>query len=195
MRKTNTRWCMLFMACRFLLGSYFCYDNPGPLETQLEEDFHIDSTQYSLLYTVYSMPNMVLPIFGGLFLDRIGIRAGLLLFTCILTVGQFVFMMGGYQHSYSWMIAGRVIFGMGGECMCVAQSAIVSVWFKGKELAFALGVNMSISRLGSVANAAIVPAVYDQSGLGVALLVGFGICIFSLFNAIGLIYLDKKAEE
>lgn len=138
---------------------------------------------------------MVLPIFGGLFLDRIGIRAGLLLFTCILTFGQFVFMMGGYQHSYGWMIAGRVIFGMGGECMCVAQSSIVSVWFKGKELAFALGVNMSISRLGSVANAAIVPAVYDQSGLGTALLVGFCICIFSLLNALGLIYLDKKAED
>ena len=96
MKKTNMRWCMLTMACCFLLGSYFCYDNPGPLETQLEEDFHLDSTHYSLLYTVYSMPNMVLPIFGGVFLDKIGIRAGLLLFTCILTLGQFVFMMGGY---------------------------------------------------------------------------------------------------
>jgi hypothetical protein len=50
---------------------------------------------------------------------------------------------------------------MGGECMNVAQSAIVSVWFKGKELAFALGVNMSISKLGSVANAAIVPSIYE----------------------------------
>ena len=93
------------------------------------------------------------------------------------------------------MLAGRVIFGMGGECMCVAQSCIVSAWFKGKELAFALGVNMSISRLGSVANAAIVPAVYDQSGLGNALMVGFAICIFSLINACGLVYIDKKAEK
>lgn len=63
---------------------------------------------------------MVLPIFGGIFLDRIGIRSGLLLFTAILTVGQFVFMFGGYTASYSTMIAGRVIFGMGGECMNVA---------------------------------------------------------------------------
>lgn len=79
--------------------------------------------------------------------------------------------------------------------MCVAQSCIVSSWFKGKELAFALGVNMSISRLGSVANAAIVPAVYDSSGLGTALMVGFLICIFSLVNALGLVYLDRKAEK
>ena len=91
---------------------------------------------------------MILPIFGGLFLDRIGIRSGLLLFTFILTLGQFVFMIGGYQHNYAIMIAGRVIFGMGGECMGVAQSSIISVWFKGKELAFALGLNLSVGRLG-----------------------------------------------
>lgn len=33
MRKTNMRWLMLIMACCFTLGSTFCYDNPGPLET------------------------------------------------------------------------------------------------------------------------------------------------------------------
>lgn len=93
------------------------------------------------------------------------------------------------------MLAGRVIFGMGGECMAVGQSAIISVWFKGKELAFALGLNMSIGRLGSVVNAAILPALYDQYGLGFALMVGFWICIFSLANAVGLVALDKKAEN
>lgn len=93
------------------------------------------------------------------------------------------------------MLAGRVLFGMGGECMCVAQSSIVSVWFKGKELAFALGLNLSISRLGSVANAAIVPGVYDAEGLGMALTVGFVVCIFSLVAAFGLVYLDKRREQ
>ena len=186
---------MLLMACCFLLGSYFCYDNPGPLETQLEHQFNMSSTEFSLLYTVYSIPNMVLPIFGGIFLDSIGIRAGIILFTSILTLGQFVFMIGGYQGDYKMMLAGRVIFGMGGECMSVAQSAIVASWFKGKELAFALGLNMSVSRLGSVANAAIVPAIYESQGLGPALAVGFMICLFSMANAIGLVYLDKKAED
>jgi nitrate/nitrite transporter NarK len=79
--------------------------------------------------------------------------------------------------------------------MGVAQSSIVSVWFKGKELAFALGINMSIARLGSVINADYVPSVYDSSGLGMALTVGFILCLFSLVNAIGLTALDKKAEE
>lgn len=183
------------MACNFLLGSYFCYDNPGPLETQLEKQFHLDSTHFSLLYTVYSIPNMVLPILGGVFLDRIGMRQGLILFTSILTVGQLVFTMGGYQSNFDMMIAGRVIFGIGGESMCVAQSAIVSSWFKGKELAFALGINMSVTRLGAVLNSVVVPSLYDSYGLGPALMVGFFICVFSLANAFGLVFLDKKAED
>ena len=55
------------------------------------------------------------------------------------------------------MLAGRVLFGLGGESMSVAQSAIVSQWFKGKELAMALGLNLSISRLGSVINGIVIP--------------------------------------
>jgi hypothetical protein len=35
-RKSSLRWCMLFMACMFMFGNSFCYDNPGPLEKQLE---------------------------------------------------------------------------------------------------------------------------------------------------------------
>jgi len=104
-------------------------------------------------------------------------------------------MMGGFQQNYDMMIAGRVIFGMGGESMSVAQSSIISVWFKGKELAFALGLNLSVARLGSVINAAVVPSVYDSHGLGMALAVGTAICVWSLLNAFGMAYLDKRAEE
>jgi len=47
----------------------------------------MDSFHYSLLYTVYSLPNTVLPLFGGILLDTIGIRTGLVLFCAILTIG------------------------------------------------------------------------------------------------------------
>ena len=120
MRKTNVRWCFLLLCCFFLLGGYFCYDNPGPLETQLEKGMKLDAAHFSLLYTVYSMPNMVLPILGGIFLDKVGLRVGIILFSCVLTLGQFVFMIGGYTHHFNTMLAGRVIFGFGGESLSVA---------------------------------------------------------------------------
>lgn len=80
------------------------------------------------------------------------------------------------------MLVGRVVFGLGGESLSVAQSAIVSIWFKGKELAMALGMNISFSRLGSVINGLILPQVYNDDhpgNLGLAFLIGLGVCIFS----------------
>ena len=100
---------------------------------------------------------MVLPLFGGIFLDKIGMRLGTVMFTAVLTLGQFVFYLGGDQMQYSLMLAGRVIFGLGGECMSVAQSSLISTWFKGKEMNFALGLNLSVSRLGSVLNSNTIP--------------------------------------
>lgn len=87
---------MLCMACCFLLGSYYCYDIPGAIESSFKREFNINSLQYSFLYTIYSYPNCILPLFGGIFLDKIGIRSGLVLFTVVLTLGQFVFTLGGY---------------------------------------------------------------------------------------------------
>ena len=69
-------WRILFLSLTSLLnvGVYFGYENPGPIEKQLETDLGISQTQYSLLYSVYSYPNMIVPIFGGIFIDYIGIR-------------------------------------------------------------------------------------------------------------------------
>lgn len=73
--------------------------------------------------------------------------------------------------------------------MSVGQSAIVSKWFKGKELSMALGLNISVSRLGSVINGIIIPQIYNSQHtdkLGIALLIGFFVCIFSLLCALFL---------
>ena len=93
------------------------------------------------------------------------------------------------------MLGGRVVFGLGGENLAVASSAIISSWFMGKELSFAMGVNISIGRLGSVIGAQMFPALFNSTqGLPVPLLVGAILCAFSCVCAIGLCYLDKKAD-
>lgn len=74
-RKTNLRWLMLVFGCFFLMGSYFCYDNPAPVQNQLQEPpLNLSYRQYTNLYSVYSFPNMILPLFGGVFLDKIGVK-------------------------------------------------------------------------------------------------------------------------
>ena len=42
-RETWMRWAVLSMACNFYFGAYYCYDNFGPIETQIKEELDIDS--------------------------------------------------------------------------------------------------------------------------------------------------------
>jgi MFS family permease len=126
----------------------------------------------------------------------------LILFTSILTIGQFVFALGGAEVSYALMLTGRGIFGLGGECMSVAQSAIVSQWFKGQELSFAFGITLCVARVGSYINGLVLPAIAlkfpeDEPVKQVAwgLFCGFFICVFSWIMALTLAAIDKYADK
>ena len=122
-------------------------------------------------------------------------RLGLILFTVVLTIGQAVFTIGGYKASYWIMMLGRFIFGLGGECMTVAQSAIVSCWFRGKELSFAFGINLSVARIGSSINGPVETSAAENVSVGFALLIGFFICCFSLVMAFILVWIDAWAAK
>ena len=84
------------------------------------KDYDVDQPTVMLLYSVYNIPNFVMPLFGGLILDKIGIRIGMLIFTTVIVFGQAIFTLGAYQNSFAWLLVGRVILGMGGESMSVA---------------------------------------------------------------------------
>jgi MFS family permease len=118
-----------------------------------------------------------------------------MVFSTLLTIGQLIFAIGGGSQSYGTMVLGRVVFGLGGECMTVAQSSIISQWFKGRELALAFGFNLSVSRLGSVFNGLVEPAVARDYGIGTALYVGFGVCCFSWVCGLMLVLVDSYADR
>lgn len=151
-------------------------------------------TLFSLLYTLYAVPNIVLPFFGGYFTDKWGARFCLLMFSSLLTIGQVVFALGLSIKSWPLMYLGRIIFGCGGENMNVANSAILSVWFKDKELAFAFGLNLSISRLGSVANNLVSPVITDSVDIVFALWFGVLLCGCSVACAVLISHLDHGVE-
>jgi len=95
------------------------------------------------------------------------------------------------------MLAGRFIFGLGGETQFVCKSAIISQWFRGKELAFAFGVNLSFSRLGSVLAGIIEPRIVDahDGNLGLALWIGFSFCVISWFCGVGIVCCELYADK
>ena len=57
------------------MGNTFCFDNPAPLKHKLESaPFNLSDSQWSGLYSIYSLPNMIMPLLGGIFIDKLGVR-------------------------------------------------------------------------------------------------------------------------
>ena len=101
-------------------------------------------------------------------------------------------MIGNYPVA----LLGRAVFGVGGESLNVSQNYFMMGWFTGKELAMAIGTNVSISRLGSVTNDNIEPVIVTETGsLSFGLWVGFGFCIVSLICAVTLNFIDKAKDR
>ena len=76
----RVRWVVLILACIMMIGNYYCYDNPSALQDQMKTLMmgHGNNDQFgtysNLLYTVYSIPNVVLPFLGGFFVDKVSGR-------------------------------------------------------------------------------------------------------------------------
>lgn len=136
-------------------------------------------------------------------IDKIGLNFSIILFSSLLVVGQGVFALSGFigesnpgsTGAFVMAMAGRVIFGLGGESLNVCQSTIVSRWFIGKELSLALGINISVSRLGSVFNNYSMPPLADATSLGWALMFGFFLCILSWFSGLVLTFFERHAAR
>lgn len=52
------------------IGGFFCYDNPAALQDKIRKELHLSTSEYVLLYSVYSWPNVFLGFVGGYLLDR-----------------------------------------------------------------------------------------------------------------------------
>jgi MFS family permease len=131
-----------------MFGSYYAYDALSPLADVLKEQLGFSDSNIGLLQAIYSFPNIFTVVMGGLIIDRLGLRKALLMFGVLCVVGPAITAASGHL---SLMAAGRLIFGMGAESLNVAVITALARWFKGKELSFAFGINLTSARLGSFA--------------------------------------------
>ena len=70
-------------------GSYYCYDNPAALQRTITTVMDVDNTYYNLLYSLYSWPNVILSLIGGVLIDRwLGVRIGTVVFSSLVCLGQ-----------------------------------------------------------------------------------------------------------
>ena len=108
-----------------------------------------------------------------------------------ISVGQFLGAIGVVRENISLMLLGRVMFGIGGESLCVAISVLLQQVFVGAEVGLAMGLNLSVSRLGSVVNNIVSPYLARKTGSVVpALMFGGGLCVLSLLATFALVPLS-----
>lgn len=193
------RWMILALACMVMFGNFFAYDLPASLNNPLQKYLGSEDESYqyqlNLFYSLYSLPNVILPFFGGWLVDVFGTRRLMVILSSLVCIGQLLFSVGVSLKAFWIMHLGRILFGVGGESLGVAQTRMTTKWFKGKELAFAMGVNLSVARLGSVFNDFISPYIALKSSVPTAIWFGFVTCFVSLLCGLELNRIDARGTK
>lgn len=140
----------------------YCYDNPSALHHDLKDRFSESprfSIYYSLLFSSYSFPNIILPCVCGILIYRTSVIFSFHLFTLFVLLGQIVVFTSLFYDSLLGMIIGRFLIGCGGESVTVCQAVIVLKWFRKEDMALPLSLTYSISKIGSVASQFLSPII------------------------------------
>lgn len=160
----------------------------------------IDLAKFSVLYSVYSWPNVVLAFFGGMIGDRFGLRISSFVFSIFVFLGTAVVAVGGmFGNINGWiiMVVGRVLLGIGGESLNVIQTAMMAAWFEDTTyMAMAFGLVLSASRLGDSLSISLAgPVVNAMGNYKGWLWIGAVICFGSVLACVAYSLLDRWSEK
>ncbi|MCL7962903.1 MAG: MFS transporter [marine benthic group bacterium] len=140
------RWIVLVVISLAMFGNYYVYDAISPIADLLRDQLGFSDSQIGTLNAIYSFPNIIMVLIGGIIIDRIGVKKATLLFGMLCFIGAAITAATG---EFLVMAAGRLVFGLGAESLIVSVTVGIARWFRGRELSFAFGVNLTIARLGS----------------------------------------------
>jgi MFS family permease len=156
------RWLVLLACSVAMFGCYYTFDALYPVAPLLEKAFGVTGEQLGLLDSSYNWAALLTLILGGVLIDRIGAAASAVLFGAVGALGTLliavlpaaappVLHLPGFDLPGPWasMMVGRFLLGIGSELFIVAATTVIGRWFKGKEISFALAIQLLIARGGS----------------------------------------------
>jgi MFS family permease len=212
------RWSVLVLVSITMFANYYFYDALSPLKSIMQEKLLWTSSDYGFFQSAYSISNVFLfmAVIGGVILDKLGIRFTGFLFTVFMVLGSAltaygatdIYLNGGpgyhlmssflqaYSPSLKMMSLGFLFFGLGAETSVVVFSKAIVKWFKGKELALAMGMNLAFGRLGT-AGAMIISPKLANPGSDWTLAIWFGtlLLFIGLLTFIGYMIFDKRLDK
>jgi MFS family permease len=210
------RWLVLILVSISMAANYYFYDALSPLKQYMGEHLGFSSADFGRFISAYSFPNVFLAmaVLGGIITDRLGIRITGTTFLVLMVFGSFFtaygasdyFNNGGIGYAFcqsfltGWspalkvMYFGYFLFGLGAETSIVVITKIVVKWFKGMEIALALGINLAIARLGAAMSLIVTPALVSPDWTTP---IWFGMLLLSIGFVFFVVYvfIDLKLDR
>jgi MFS family permease len=139
-------WLAFLLLSVVYYGNFYVYDSIGPVADLLQQQRRFNDTQIGMLNAIYSLPNVVLILIGGMLVDRHGAGRMLVWSTAVCLLGA---ALTAFGPDFTTMAAGRLLFGIGAETQNIALTVAIVDWFAGGGIAFAMGLSLAIGRSGS----------------------------------------------
>jgi MFS family permease len=209
----TARWAALAVVAFTMLCGYYLTDVMAPLKGLLEGQLHWNSSEFGFFTSAYGWFNvfLLMLIVGGIILDKMGVRFTGLMAASIMVLGTGIkywavsthMLDGQTWHVLWWDVNAQVlmagvgfaIFGVGVETAGITVSKIIVKWFKGKELALAMGLEMATARLGTaLALSTSVPIAKAFNTVSAPILVCLIMLCIGLISFIIYTFMDKKLD-
>ncbi len=216
--KPVARWTALLIVSITMMCGYFLTDVISPLESILTKNGWT-ADDYGFFSGAYGYINVFLLMlfFGGIILDKMGIRFTGILSTGLMLVGAglkyYAFSTDFGDSTFSINLFGQdfflmpmqvamsslgfAIFGVGAEITGITVSKIIVKWFEGKEMAMALGLQVALARLGTAAALGVSPLIAKAyaGDPSAPVLVGLAVLVIGFLSYFVYIVMDKKEDE
>ncbi|MGL5937685.1 MAG: MFS transporter [Phocaeicola sp.] len=203
------RWGALGIVTFTTMSSYFATDVVAPLKTMLESELGWSSTDFGTLMGAYSFFNVffLMLLWGGLILDRFGVRFTGKLSTILMVLGtilQYYGMEMTVDHSNLYFglplnvlvaSAGYATVGVGIEVIGITVTKIIAKWFSGKEMAMAMGVQLALSRIGSQVAFSVAIPIAKAMGITVPVLIGLVLLVLGMIAFFFYSVMDKRFDR
>ena len=207
------RWLALIIVSFTMMCGYFITDVVAPLEdlltkTPAEGGLGWTSDDYGFFSGAYGYINVFLLMlfFGGIILDKCGVRFTGVMSSGLMLVGTLIkwyaldadfgsATLFGYPMQVIIAALGFAIFGMGAEITGITVTKIIAKWFTGHELAFAMGLQVAMARIGTAAALACsLPLANAMGDVSAPVLLGAALLCIGFLAYLVYGVMDKKLD-
>jgi MFS family permease len=148
LERSAGRWWVLALLSLAIAGCYYEYDAIAPVAELLRVERGFSQAQIGLLNAVFSLPNILLALLGGVLIDRYGSARVAAWTAALCLAGAALTAIGS---PYAVMVLGRLVFGVAEEALFIALLAGLAQWFGSGGTALAMALFFSFARIGSYA--------------------------------------------